>query len=88
MKRRSDYEPSSGFINSPAPVGSAMISMGLFSDDHSMRIMGGGFMAPAVVKYSAMAGRAFYDSFCGSGWSRKFKKIGRNFNGKSLDDGL
>lgn len=86
MERDNDSDGS--FLSSLAFVGGAMIGMGIFSDDLPMRIMGGVFLTPTVIKYSAMAGQAFCDYVCGSERSRKFEKIGRNFKGKYLGGGL
>lgn len=85
MERSDREENDGGFIATLAFTGSVMVGMEIYSSgDVSMRVMGGIFLAPAIIKYSAMAGRVFYNRCCISPRTRKFEKIGRNFGGKYL----
>ena len=67
-----DYENSCSrvvlndmFCECVGVVGLGSLVTGVFCDDVSMRILGGVFLVPSVVKYSARVGKHIFDKYFG-----------------------
>ena len=84
MEGRSREYSDGGFVSGLAVVGGLVFAGGAFCDNFSIRVMSGVFMTPAVIKYSVRAGMVFSDCYYNHQRSRKFKRIGRNLEGKYL----
>jgi len=84
MEENNNNGGDGGFVATLALVGGAMAGMGICNEDLSMGVIGGVFLAPAVIKYSARAGRVVSDYCCGSERFRRFENLGRNLEGKYL----